>query len=86
MGDDHGGIDKVASSWTLRGWSPPWTRAAVTLRGLSLHQRGCTIAPPIGTTPKISVSPIALAYSKFLLLPSYAIVLLSAAILLELHV
>ena len=34
MGDDHGGIDKVASSWTLRGWSPPWTRAAVTLRGL----------------------------------------------------
>ena len=34
MGDGHGGIDKVASSWTLRGWSPPWTRAAVTLRGL----------------------------------------------------
>ena len=21
MGDGHGGIDKVASSWTLRGWS-----------------------------------------------------------------
>ena len=20
MGDGHGGIDKVASSWTLRGW------------------------------------------------------------------
>src|SRR3989337_4316644 len=34
VGDGHGGIDKVASSWTLRGWSPPWTRAAVTLRGL----------------------------------------------------
>ena len=34
MGDGHGGIDKVASSWTLRGWSPPWTRATVTLRGL----------------------------------------------------
>ena len=34
MGDGHGVIDKVASSWTLRGWSPPWTRAAVTLRGL----------------------------------------------------
>src|SRR3954469_20223764 len=30
----HGGIDKVASSWTLRGWSPLWTRATVTLRGL----------------------------------------------------
>ena len=34
MGDGHGGIDKVASSWTLHGWSPPWTRATVTLRGL----------------------------------------------------
>ena len=34
MGDGHGGIDKVASSWTLRGWSPPWTHAIVTLRGL----------------------------------------------------
>ena len=34
MGDGHGGIDKVASSWTLHGWSPPWTRAAVTLHGL----------------------------------------------------
>ena len=34
MGDGHGGIDKVASSWTLRGWSPPWTRATVTLHGL----------------------------------------------------
>ena len=34
MSDGHGGIDKVASSWTLREWSPPWTRATVTLRGL----------------------------------------------------
>src|SRR3990170_646232 len=34
MDVSHGGIDKVASSWTLYGWSPPWTRAAVTLRGL----------------------------------------------------
>ena len=34
MDVSHGGIDKVASSWTLRGWCPPWTRAAVTLRGL----------------------------------------------------
>lgn len=34
VGDGHGGIDKVASSWTLRGWSCPWTRATVTLRGL----------------------------------------------------
>ena len=29
MDDGHGGIDKVASLWTLRGWSPPWTRAHV---------------------------------------------------------
>ena len=33
MGDDHGGIE-VASSWNLHGWSPTWTRATVTLRGL----------------------------------------------------
>uniref|UniRef100_A0A8R7TG69 Uncharacterized protein n=1 Tax=Triticum urartu TaxID=4572 RepID=A0A8R7TG69_TRIUA len=34
MDVSHGGIDKVASSWTLHGWSPLWTRATVTLRGL----------------------------------------------------
>ena len=34
MDDVHGGIDKVASSWTLLGWSPTWTRATVTLHGL----------------------------------------------------
>ena len=34
MGDGLGGIDKVASSWTLHGWSSPWTRATITLRGL----------------------------------------------------
>ena len=34
MDVSHDGIDKVASSWTLRGWIPPWTRATVTLRGL----------------------------------------------------
>ena len=34
MGDGHDGIDKVASSWTLHGWIPPWTRAVVTLCGL----------------------------------------------------
>ena len=63
----------VASSWTLCGWSPLWTRATVTLCGLaqplplvgwSLHQRGCRIAPPIRTTGKTSVSPIAFDFSK----------------------
>ena len=34
MGDGHGGIDKVASLCTLRGWCPPWTHVAVTLREL----------------------------------------------------
>ena len=74
MGDGHGGIDKVASSWTLRGWlllRGPFVGGA--LRGLaqplpsvggSLHQRGCTIAPPIRTTTKTSVSPIAFEFSK----------------------
>ena len=28
------GIDKAASLWTLCGWSPPWTLAAVTLHVL----------------------------------------------------
>ena len=63
MGDGHGGIDKVASSWTLRGWSPPWTRAAVTLRGLKSPSTWM-IAPPIGTTTKTFVSPIAFEFSK----------------------
>ena len=61
----------------LRGRRPWWDRQGCfmggALRGLaqllpfvgwSLHQRGCTIAPPIGTTPKASVSPIAFESSK----------------------
>ena len=35
MGDGHDRIDNVDSSWTLRGWSLPWTRATVTLRRLN---------------------------------------------------
>lgn len=30
----HGGIDKVDFLWTLRGLSPLWTRATITIRGL----------------------------------------------------
>ena len=87
MGDGHGEIDKVASSWTLRGWSPPWTRAAVTLRGLKSPSTWMYD----GTTyrnhgSKISMSPIAFASSNSSPLPSYAIALHSADILLELHV
>ena len=86
MGHAHGGIDKVASSWTLPGWSPPWTRATVTLRGVKSPSTWmCTIAPPIGTTPKISVSTLRLLLQT----PPFTFmcnVLYSAAILLDLHV
>lgn len=34
MDISHSGIDKAASSWTPCGWTPSWTLAAVTLRGL----------------------------------------------------
>ena len=34
MDGSRGGIDKAASSWTPCVWSPPWTLAVVTLRGL----------------------------------------------------
>ena len=57
MGDGHGGIDKVSSSWTLRGWSPPWTRATVTLRGLKSM---------IGSMPKVGM----LIFGKYQMLAS----------------
>ena len=65
MGNVHGGIDKVASSWTLHGWSPPWTRTTVTLRGL----KSPTTWMYDSTTyqnhaKKTSVSPIAFESSK----------------------
>ena len=59
MGDGRDGIDKVASSWTLRGWSPPRTRATVTLRGLKSPSTWM-----YGTTTKTSMSPIAFEFSK----------------------
>ena len=43
----------------LRGLAQP-----LPFMGWSLHQRGCTISPPIGTTAKTSMSPIAFALSK----------------------
>ena len=85
MGDGHGRINKVASSWTLHGWSPSWTWQSLTFVGSSLHQRGRTIAQPIGTMPKIFMSPLRLPSPN----PSLYLhmqCLLSAAILLELHV
>ena len=87
VGDGHGGIDKVASSWTLRGWSPPWTRATVTLRGLKSPSTWMYDSTTYRNHDKnIYVSPIAFEFSKPFPLHSYAIVLHSTAILLELHV
>ena len=86
MGDGHGGIDKVASSWTLRGWSPPWTRTAVTLRGLKSPSTWMYDSTTYRNHARNLRVNIVFSPSKFLPLPSYAIVLLSASILLELHV
>ena len=86
MGDGHGGIDKVASSWTLRGWSPPWTRATVILRGLKSPSTWMYDSTTYRNHAKNLCVNIAFDPSKLLPLPSYAIVSHSAAILLELHV
>ena len=64
MGDGHGGIDKVASSWTLHGWSPPWTRATITLCGLKSPSTWMYDSTTYGTTTKTSVSPIAFESSN----------------------
>ena len=64
MGDGHDGIDKVASLWTLRGWSPPWTRATVTLRGLKSPSMWMYDSTTYRNHDKTSVSPIAFEFSK----------------------
>ena len=64
----------------LRGLAWPLTSV-----GSNLHQRGRTIAPPIGTTPKIIVSSLHFI-SPIPPLRSYAKSLLSVAQLLDLHV
>ena len=78
MVDGHGGIDKVASSWTLRAWSPPWNRAAVTLHGLKSPSTWMYDSTTNRNHAKNLCVPIAFAF--------ICNVLLSAAILLELHV
>ena len=96
MGDGHGGIDKVASSWTLRGWlllRGPFVggalrglSAAVTLRGLKSPSTWMYDSTTYRNHAKNLRVYIAFAPSKLLPLPSYANVLHSAAILLDLHV
>ena len=86
MGDDRDGIDKVASSWTLRRWSPPWTRTTITLRGMKSPSTWMYDSTTYRNHAKNLYVYIAFVPSKLLPLPSYAIVLHSAAILLEMHV
>ena len=72
MGDGHGGIDKVASSWTLHGWSPPWTRATITLRGLKSPSTWMYDSTTYRNHAKNLRVSIAFAFSKPFPLPSYA--------------
>ena len=72
MGDGHGGIDKVASSWTLHGWSPPWTHATVTLRGLKSPSMWMYDSTTYRNHAKNLRVIIAFALSKPFPLPTYA--------------
>jgi len=83
MDDGYGGIDKVASSWTLRGWCPPWTHATVTLRGLKFSSTWTYNSTTYRNHAKNLHVSIVFAFSRPFPLPSYA---MFAAILLELHV
>ena len=86
MDVSRGGIDKVASLWTLHGWSPPWTLVAVTLRGLKSPLTWTYDSATYWNHAKNRrvnlMRLISLPYSFTLHLH----VLHSAAILLELHV
>ena len=86
MGDGHGGIDKVASSWTLRGWSSPWTRAIVTLRGLKSPSTWMYDSTTYRNHGKNLRVYIAFAPSKLLPFTSIYNDLHSPVILLDLHV
>ena len=86
MDESHGGIDKVVSSWTLSGWSPPWTHAAVTLRGLKSPSTWTYHNTTYQNHAKNLRVYIAFAPSKLLPFTFICNDLHSAAILLELHV
>ena len=73
MGDGHGGIGKVASSWTLRGWIPLWTRANVTRRGLKSPLTCMYDSTTYRNHAKNHRVYTAFAFSKPFPLPSYAI-------------
>ena len=86
MGDAHGGIDKVASSWILRGWSLSWTRPTVTLRGLKSPSTWMYDSTTYRNHRKNLRAYIAFAPSKLLPFTFICNDLHSASILLELHV
>ena len=84
MDVSYGGIDKVASSWTLCGWSPPWTRAAVTLRGLKPPSTWTYDSTTYRNHGKNLHVPIAFDL-PFSIVTYMCLSLLSAAILIDLH-
>ncbi len=86
MGDGHGGIYMVASSWTLHGWSPLWARATITLRGLKSPSTWVYDSTTYRIHAKNIRVYIAFAPSKLLPFTFICNDLHSAAILLELHV
>jgi hypothetical protein len=87
MDGSHGRIDKVASSWTLRGWSPPWTRAAVTLRGLKSPSMWTYDSTTYRNHAKNTVSSLRLIFLiSTPLLSALACFTISAAQSLDLHV
>ena len=77
MGDGHGGIDKVASPWSFRGWSPPWTRATVTIRGSKSPSTWMYDNTTYQNHAKNLCVYIAFAPSKLLPLPSCAMFYIS---------
>ena len=72
MGDGRGGIKKVTSSWTLRGWSHPWTLETVTLRGLKSPSMWTHDSTTYRNHAQNLRSYIAFAFSKPFPSPSYA--------------
>ena len=86
MGDGHGGIDNVASSWTLRGWSPPGTSATINLRGLNSPSTWMYDSTTYQNHAKNLYVNIAFAPSKLLPFTFICNDLHYVAILLDLHV
>jgi len=81
----HDGIIKVAFSWTLHGWIPPWTRTTITLYGLKSPSTWTYDRTTYQDHAKIIVSSLHLKYPTPPL-RSYAKFILFTVQLLDLHV